>query len=61
VIGVSDPKVPVCVFKGIPFAEPPITPEQVLDAWDSIANMDGAKEFKNAMEAGMPAMAKIGK
>ena len=38
-----------------------ITPEAILDNWDAVANMEGAKEFKNAMEAGMPAMAKIGK
>jgi NAD(P)-dependent dehydrogenase (short-subunit alcohol dehydrogenase family) len=38
-----------------------ISPEAILDNWDAVANMEGAKEFKNAMEAGMPAMAKIGK
>ncbi len=36
-----------------------ITPEDVLGAWKEITNMEGAKEFKNAMEAGMPAFQKI--
>jgi (3R)-3-hydroxyacyl-CoA dehydrogenase / 3a,7a,12a-trihydroxy-5b-cholest-24-enoyl-CoA hydratase / enoyl-CoA hydratase 2 len=36
-----------------------ISPEDVLGAWDAIANMEGAKEYKNAAEAGMPAFSKI--
>jgi len=36
-----------------------IAPEDVLGAWDAIVNMEGAKEFKNAAEAGMPAFSKI--
>jgi len=37
----------------------PMTPEAVLGAWPEVINMEGAKEFKNAAEAGMPAFAKI--
>ncbi len=36
-----------------------ISPEEVRAAWDDIANMEGAKPFKNAAEAGMPAFSKI--
>jgi len=39
--------------------DPAIAPEDVLGAWKEIANMEGAKEFNNAAEAGMPAFAKI--
>jgi 3-hydroxyacyl-CoA dehydrogenase/3a,7a,12a-trihydroxy-5b-cholest-24-enoyl-CoA hydratase len=36
-----------------------ITPEDVKGAWDAITDMDGAKAFKNATEAGMPIIGEI--
>lgn len=36
-----------------------ISPEDVLGVWDQIAKMEGAAEYKNATEAGMPAFSKI--
>jgi (3R)-3-hydroxyacyl-CoA dehydrogenase / 3a,7a,12a-trihydroxy-5b-cholest-24-enoyl-CoA hydratase / enoyl-CoA hydratase 2 len=37
----------------------PMTPEAVLGAWKDVVNLDGAREYKNAAEAGMPAFTKI--
>jgi len=36
-----------------------ITPEQVLSAWDRIVKMEGAREYEQARDAGIPAFAKI--
>lgn len=36
-----------------------ISPEDVLGAWGAITDMEGAKPYKNAAEAGMPAFSKI--
>jgi len=36
-----------------------ITPEDVKGVWDAVTDMEGAKAFKNATEAGMPVIGKI--
>lgn len=52
-------KVAVLQAKGTALSlDKPVTPEDVLGAWNEITNMEGAKSFNNATEAGMPALAK---
>ena len=36
-----------------------LTAEDILGAWDQVADMKDAKEYANAAEAGMPAFQKI--
>jgi len=52
-------RVAVVHGKGVFLDTNDLTPEKVLEQWDAIQSIEGAVEYKNATEAGMPVFAKI--